>query len=620
MNERRKIESELLARVSGDRAKAFVTELAGIRHRIPGSDEERVAAERIADEMRKLGLEVVIEEFDVVSWEHHPAKLTLSNGSTKSFDVEFMPYSPPVRPDGSKGRLAPLRFGFPAEYSVFGDEAIIPIVDFNYDAGAHLVELAAARSGKNIIALGIIAHIDRAFRIESTPMLAKPISFPVFSIRKEDGEEIRRLCAGGDIVAELEGESKIIPDAKSENVIGRMKGSSKGKHRIIVSAHHDGWFAGANDNLSSVASILEVARALSGAELRRAIDFISFGSEEGGTEGYQYYLWGSRQYVKKHSREMKDIACILNCELAGATNREALIIDCTPDMISFYEGLLDNCKNLLSENGWLPEFGIATPTASQADQMNFSLAGVPSTLFAWAWYDEYHTDIDKPEILKPKLLATFSKMVLLSAHEFATLEKLPLSLTRYARIIRMGHTGLTSHIMGDLCKESVPGLEHLKRVSSGLLDFNQAFVALDSLSVAAADLERRLSAADDDAVEDLNSKLLGACNVLNSALCRTGGLMGEDPMFPGYLEYIEELRKMSEAKDKIRGIAGSDIPTEILSEFVPIQTPEVSFREFEMHDEISALSRRLERARVMLQTELDRITQTINLAARHISG
>lgn len=621
MNDRKKLEFDLIAKISGERAIALATNLARIRHRSPGSKEERIAVEKIADEMRKLGLDVSIEEFDAISWEHHPAKLTLSNGSTKSFDVEFMPYSPPVKENGSRGRLVPLRFGFPAEYSSLGDESIIPIVDFNYDAGAHLIELAAARSGKKISALGIISHIEHAFRIEGTPILTKPISFPVFSLKKEDGAEIRRLCSGNDsLSAVLTGESKIVFDAKSENVIGRLKSSSGDRHRIIVSAHHDGWFTGANDNLSSVASILEVARALSDVELKRDVDFISFGSEEGGTEGYQYYLWGSRQYVKQHMHEMEDIACILNCEFAGATNTDTLIIDCTPDMISFFEGLLDNSRDLLSEDGRIPEFGIATPTASQADQVNFSLAGVPSTLFSWAWYDEYHTDIDVPEILKPRLLSIFSKLLLISTYEFTTLEKLPLSLTRYARIIRMGHTGLTSHIMGDLCKEFVPGLEHLKRVSSGLLEFDRAFAALEALSVATADLERRISNADGSAVEKLNSILLRTCGILNSALCRTGGLMGEDPMFPGYLEYIEELRKISEAMSKIRGIAGSDIPTEILSEFTPIKLPEVSFREFELHDEISALSKRFEKARIALQTELDRIAEAIDRAVSSLLG
>lgn len=618
MEEKRKIEIELVSRISGERAKSFASELSIISHRVPGSKEERLAAERIAAEMGKLGLQVSIEEFDAVSWEHGPAKLTLSDGVSRSFDVEFMPYSPPAQHGGSKGVLVPLRFGFPAEYSSLGEERIIPIVDFNYDAGAHLVELAAARSGKNIAALGIVSHLEHGFRIEGTPMLARPIPFPVFSIRKEDGDELRRLCANGKPTAALMGKSEIIRGAKSENVIGRMKGTSGDGHRIIVSAHHDGWFAGANDNASSVASIIEIARALEGIELKRDIDFISFGSEEGGTEGYQYYLWGSRQYVKKHAEELKDIACILNCELAGATNTETLIIDCTPDLVSFFEVLLDDSKDMLTDADRPPEIGIAIPTASQADQVNFSLAGVPSTLFAWAWYDEYHSDLDLPAILKPRLLGIFSKLVLLSAYGFSSAEKLPLSLTRYARIIRMGHTGLTSHIMGELVKKTVPGLEQLKRVSGELLRFDRALAALDSFSTASADFERKIAFADD--AGRLNSTLLSVCNILNRSLCRTGGLMGEDPMFPGYLEYIEELRKIKESRDKISGIAGSDLPTDILSEFVPIKEPEVPLREFELRSEIASLSSKLERVRALLQAELDRITETMEEADHHLRG
>jgi len=620
MMHEKELEAELLRKISGDRAKSLAAELSRFWYRIPGSREERLAAERIADEMRNIGLQVTIEEFDAISWEHHQAKLTLHNGSTRSFDVEFMPYSPPAEEEGSKGRIIPLRFGFPAEYVSLGDDRIIPIVDFNYDAGAHLIELAAAKSGKNIAALGIISHLERGFRIEAVPMLTKPIPFPVFSIKKEDGAEIRKLCSGNKVTGVLTGKSRIIRDAKSETVIGRMKGALGDKQRIIVSAHHDGWFAGANDNLSSVACILEVARALSESGLKRSIDFISFGSEEGGCEGYQYYLWGSRQFVRTHSMEMKDISCILNCELAGAANTQTLIIDCTPDLVSFFEVIVEEAREALIEDGKPPEFGIAVPTSSQADQLNFSLAGVPSTLFAWAWYDEYHSDLDAPDILRPSLLSKFSKLLLISTYRFSYSDKLPLSLTRYARILRMGHSGLTSHIMGDLFKETVPGLEHLKRVSGELLSFDRAFSALEAFSMAAADLERKLALADDSSVDSLNSKLLGACNILNRALCRTGGLMGEDPMFPGYLEYIEELRRIKESRDKISGMAGSDIPPEILCEFVPINEPEVSFREFELHNIIASLSSKLERVRALLQAELDRITNTMEEAERYLKG
>lgn len=65
-----------------------------------------------------------------------------------------------------------------------------------------------------------------------------------------------------------------------------------GAHRdeiVLVSAHHDAWFSGADDNATGVAVILEVARALADAQPDRTIRIASFDREEEGMVGASAY-------------------------------------------------------------------------------------------------------------------------------------------------------------------------------------------------------------------------------------------------------------------------------------------------------------------------------------------
>jgi Peptidase family M28 len=607
-------EQELLSKISGERIKSTAEKLSRTSMRITGSENERITYEAIADEFRKLDLDVSIEEFDTTSWEHGSAQLVTSDGPERRMDVHFMPFSPPVPEKGSKGRIVPLKFGFPKELAGLGDEPLIVIADWAQDAGVHYQMLSAAKSGKKIAALGLITPTSKSFRIDAVPMLAKPIPIPIFSLTREDGLLLRATCSKDRVMGKLEGRSKIVKGAKSANVVARKKGSIEPDLRVVVSAHHDGWFTGANDNLSGIGCILETARILCAEDTRRSIDFISFGSEESGATGFQYYLWGSRNYVKRHAKDIGKVACVLNNEIAGHSNTEHLLVDCTPDLVPFFEVIFDEISKRPFAVKNKVEMSAAVPTSSQADQLNFSLAGAPSSLIYWAWYDEYHTDLDTADLLNVDRLRLFEELLLVSAVRAVNSQVLPLSLTRYARILRTGHSVVSSHLSVELGRVATPGLDHLKRLTGRILDLDSAVAYLDSFSKAASAFERYLSTAEECESSKDNLRLLATCFSLNKALCRTGGVLGEDAMFPGFLQYTEELRKIDEAIETMRRVKGSDMSPEIKREFVPIVTPEVETREFDISDELDLLLVKRERLKSSLQNEVDRIAAALKEA------
>jgi len=242
-------DADILEKISTERIKATAERLSRIPMRITGSENERKTAEAIADEFEKLGLDTSLEEYETTSWEHGAARLTISGDMERKIDVHFMPFSPPVPEKGAKGKIVPLKFGFPKELATIGDDPSVLVIDWNQAAGVHYQVLSAARSGKNVSALGIISPTSRSFRIDAIPMLAKPVGFPVFSMTKEDGLLLRTTCSNGGLIGKLEGKSKIVKGAKSANVTARKKGAVEPDLRIVISAHHDGWFAGAIDNL-----------------------------------------------------------------------------------------------------------------------------------------------------------------------------------------------------------------------------------------------------------------------------------------------------------------------------------------------------------------------------------
>jgi len=604
-------EPELLSRISGDRAKSFVEELSKIEMRVAGSERERSTADRIAEEFRKLGLDVALEEFPAILWEHGPSKLVME-GSGREFETQLMPYSPPVPEDGAKGKLGFLRFGYPKELSQLAEGPVIAIIDWNEDFGSIAQMLSAFVSGKNIAALGIISHLKEAFRVDCVPLLKKPVSFPVFSLTGNDGDKIKEFALGEKATARFEGRSEIIRGAVSANVVARKRGVSEPDTRILVTGHHDGWFSGANDNLSAVASVMEVARALADIETRRSIEFISFGCEESGAEGYYFYLHGSRQYMERHRDNSGKIGAMLNAELAGASNSEFLLVDCTPDLLPHFQSAFETIgkRPIFESKGY--RLGVAIPPNTQADQIAFTWNGIPGGLIYWSWYDQYHSDLDTADIIESDRMQAFAELHLLSCLRMADAPVLPLSITGYSRVLRVGHSDVTTYLSSDMRKATMPGINQLRGIRCEDVDFDILEAAMDSLSKSAGRLEKVLS--DSSEVERYNPLLLTACQILNRGLCRGGGIFGEDPMFPGYLLYLEELRKMEKAIESLVQVQGADLPRELKALLHPLFQPEVATKDFDVSDALNRLTETRDRLREKMTMEIRRLAACVGEA------
>ncbi len=289
----------MMSLVSSARIEAdlgYLTQNIGVR--LAGSAGERQAAEFIADRFALLGLESRIEPFPVRSRCVESEELEIFAGDYWHPVPSSLFGSAP----GTGGRM------------LEGDLAVFaPETDFQRRDLAYLKD-------KAVLLLG--THIENPRDYERL-LAAKPRFLMMTDIRypadapMADGlfpayvahygaiptvnvpyQTLWKLCVGGAKKARLKIKGDAVP-AESQNVIGEIPGTHPDEPVLYIGSHHDtqAGSAGADDNGSGVAAMLEIARLLAGSNPRRTIRLIAFGAEE-------QLSVGSAVYVRRHRKEL----------------------------------------------------------------------------------------------------------------------------------------------------------------------------------------------------------------------------------------------------------------------------------------------------------------------------
>jgi Zn-dependent M28 family amino/carboxypeptidase len=118
------------------------------------------------------------------------------------------------------------------------------------------------------------------------------------------GEWVKGQLQSLDIPVHLDAEQR--DGYSTTNIIAELRGTTHPEEIILVGAHYDAFYAGADDNSSGVAALLELARVLSQHRFARTIRFASFDLEEFG-------LVGSTRYVDTLAGEKLKTALIFDC-------------------------------------------------------------------------------------------------------------------------------------------------------------------------------------------------------------------------------------------------------------------------------------------------------------------
>ena len=186
-----------------------------------------------------------------------------------------------------------------------------------------------------------------------------------------------------------------LPDAKSYNVVGEIKGSEKPDEIIVVGGHLDSWdlAEGAHDDGAGCVQSIEVLRIMKalGIKPKRTIRAVMFMNEENGLRGGVQYADQAKKNNEKH-------VAAVESDNGGFTPRGFGIVG-TPDQ----RAKVVPWKSLLAPYG-LAEIG---PGGGGADIG--PLAQLGTVLFGFKpdsqrYFDFHHTPVDNFESVNQREL------------------------------------------------------------------------------------------------------------------------------------------------------------------------------------------------------------------------
>lgn len=193
--------------------------------------------------------------------------------------------------------------------------------------------------------------------------------------------------------------------AEACSVIADKIGSENPNEIILIMGHLDSVgkdFAGADDNGSGAAVMMEMARVLKTYNNKRTIRFFATNGEESGLLGAEHYA-----NQLQSSGEIKNLVLAINMDMVGYNANG--IVELETD--AKYEGLANWFANLAAQFTTLKSK--ITLGAWGSDHVPFINKDVPTLLTIEDWSTKtpcYHAACDKPETLNYQYAAEIGKL------------------------------------------------------------------------------------------------------------------------------------------------------------------------------------------------------------------
>ncbi len=294
-----------------------------------GSAQANHAAQYVASELRKLGLDVKLEKVVVPHW---------VRGEETGALVDFPGMAPgttqKVVLTALGGSVATPAQGVTAEVIVVNDfnelaalsrdKVAGKIVLFNYKFDKQLAAtghggpaygqaviyraLGASAAAKQGAIAALVRSVGGAdYRIPHTGAmiyLKDAPQIPAAAVTAEDADMLAYLAKQGNVRMHLVLTPQKLPDVESYNVVADLKGSDLRDQVVIVSGHLDSWDlgTGAIDDGAGVVVAMQTAQLIKqlGLHPRRTIRVIAWMNEEFGGSGGRAYAADHKAEVAKH--------------------------------------------------------------------------------------------------------------------------------------------------------------------------------------------------------------------------------------------------------------------------------------------------------------------------------
>ncbi len=158
----------------------------------------------------------------------------------------------------------------------------------------------------------VVPPVDKAFADLDTryPKQKRPI--PCFCVSEDDG---KRIAAGGMLAGSIVAEQDIRREGR--NVVGLVKG--QGKFAVVMLAHLDAFFGGANDNASGLATLVGIAKRLSAVHRAKRFADVYLVGQSSHHEGGR----GTRAFLAadaKRTAAIQQAYAVEHVDAAGGAN------------------------------------------------------------------------------------------------------------------------------------------------------------------------------------------------------------------------------------------------------------------------------------------------------------
>lgn len=166
--------------------------------------------------------------------------------------------------------------------------------------------MEAARYGAiGVVVRSMSQHVDEWPHTGSMGYNDSIVRIPAVAISTADAENLgKSLKQNQHLVFTFKTFCQTLPDAKSANVIGEIKGTEYPNEVIVIGGHLDSWdlAEGAQDDGAGVVQAIEVIRLYKtlGIKPKRTIRVVAFMNEENGLRGGKEYAAQAAKGNEKH--------------------------------------------------------------------------------------------------------------------------------------------------------------------------------------------------------------------------------------------------------------------------------------------------------------------------------
>jgi carboxypeptidase Q len=414
---------------------AHLTENIGPR--LSGSIQAVQASQYVADELKKLGLEVRLEEVKVPHWVRgaESAELVEFPGQTpktvQKIVVTTLGGSTPTPPEGITAEVLVVH-SFDQLTSLGRDKVAGKIVLFDvlFDQKKAAGGFALDAYGEAVIyrssgaraaaGLGAVASLIRSvggasYRLPHTGY-SVPAGIPAGALTDEDAELIADLSTEGTVRMHLVLTPQSLPDTMGYNVVAEVRGSEHPEQVVVVSGHLDSWDlgTGAIDDAAGVAVAMETGELVQRLHLhpRRTLRIIAWMDEENGGRGRD-------AYTAAHSSEFPNHIAAIESDF-GAAHPLGFNAKMSPQGIEFLRPVAEILQsfgaNLLKPTSFPPG----------ADISGMSKEGIPTLGLMQdgrTYFNYHHTAADTLDKVDPRELRENAAAMAVMGYALASTDK-----------------------------------------------------------------------------------------------------------------------------------------------------------------------------------------------------